>query len=178
MAELSTIARPYTKAAFQTALEQKALDKWSEMLSLAATATQDEQVSQLLSNPALAADQKAGLVLDICSGKLDEQGKNFIQLLAEYKRLSILPEISALFDRLKAEHEKSVHVSVTSAFKLTKEQQTKLAQAIGKKLDRVVEISAVIDKALIGGVVIRTEDLVIDGSVRGKLQKLADAMNS
>lgn len=178
MAELSTVARPYTKAAFQTALEQKALDKWSEMLALAAEATQDEQVSQLLNNPALASDQKAGLILDICSEKLDEQGRNFIQLLAENKRLPVLPEISALFDRLKAEQQKSVQIQVTSAFKLTKEQQTKLAQAIGKKLDREVEISAEVDKALIGGVVIRTEDLVIDGSVRGKLQKLAEAMNS
>lgn len=178
MAELSTVARPYTKAAFQTALEQKALDKWSEMLALAAQATQDEQVSQLLNNPALASDQKAGLILDICADKLDEQGQNFIQLLAENKRLPVLPEISALFDRLKAEQQKSVQINVTSAFKLTKEQQTKLAQAIGKKLDREVEISADVDKALIGGVVIRTEDLVIDGSVRGKLQKLAEAMNS
>ncbi|WP_207060722.1 F0F1 ATP synthase subunit delta [Motiliproteus sp. SC1-56] len=178
MAELSTVARPYTKAAFQTALEQKALDKWSEMLSLAAQATQDEQVAQLLANPGLAAAEKAGLVLDICAEKLDEQGRNFINLLAENKRLPVLPEISVLFDRLKAEQQKSVQIQVTSAFKLTKEQQTKLAQAIGKKLDREVEISAEVDQALIGGVVVRTEDLVIDGSVRGKLQKLAEAMNS
>lgn len=178
MAELSTVARPYTKAAFQTALEQKALDQWSEMLSLAAQASKDEQVAQLLANPALPSGEKAGLILDICADKLDERGRNFINLLAENKRLPVLPEISVLFDRLKAEQQKSVQIHVTSAFKLTKEQQTKLAQAIGKKLDREVEISADVDKALIGGVVVRTEDLVIDGSVRGKLQKLAEAMNS
>ena len=178
MAELSTVARPYTKAAFQTALEQKALDKWSEMLSLAAQASEDEQVAELLANPALPSEEKAGLILDICADKLDERGRNFIKLLAENKRLPVLPEISVLFDRLKAEQQKSVQIHVTSAFKLTQEQQTKLAQAIGKKLDREVEISAEIDKALIGGVVVRTEDIVIDGSVRGKLHKLAEAMNS
>jgi F-type H+-transporting ATPase subunit delta len=175
MAELSTIARPYTKAAFETALEQKALDKWSEMLALAAQATQDEQVSNLLSNPALRTDQKAEIILDICSDA-SEQVKNFIGVLAENNRLLVLPEISSLFDRLKAEQQKSVDIEVTSAFKMTKEQQTKLAQALGKKLDREVNISSSIDKGLIGGLLIKTEDLVIDGSIRGKLAKLSEAL--
>ncbi len=175
MAELSTIARPYTKAAFETAHEQKALDKWSEMLALAAQATQDEQVSNLLSNPALRTDQKAELVLEICSGA-SEQVKNFISVLAENNRLLVLPEISSLFDRLKAEQQKSVDIEVTSAFKMTKEQQTKLAQALGKKLDREVNINSSIDKGLIGGLLIKTEDLVIDGSIRGKLAKLSEAL--
>ena len=103
MAELSTVARPYTKAAFQTALEQKALDKWSEWLSLAAQASKDEKVAQLLASPAIPREEKAGLILDVCADKLDEQGRNFIHLLAENKRLPALPEISELFDRLKAE---------------------------------------------------------------------------
>ncbi len=175
MAELSTIARPYTKAAFETALEQKALDKWSETLALAAQATQDEQVSTLLSNPALRTDQKAELILDICSD-VSEQGQNFIKILAENNRLLVLPEISSLFDRFKAEQEKSVDVEVTSAFKLTKEQQTKLAQSLGKKLDRDVNISTSIDKGLIGGLLIKTEDLIIDDSIRGKLAKLSEAL--
>ncbi len=175
MAELSTIARPYTKAAFETALEQKALDKWSEMLALAAQATQDEQVSNLLSNPALRTDQKAEIILDICADA-SEQVQNFIGVLAENNRLLVLPEISSLFDRLKAEQQKSVDIEVTSAFKMTKEQQTKLAQALGKKLDREVNISSSIDKGLIGGLLIKTEDLVIDGSIRGKLAKLSEAL--
>ncbi len=176
MAELSTVARPYTKAAFESALEQKSLDQWSEMLVLAAQAVQDGQVAELLRNPALSAAQKAGLVVDVCADKLDEQCQNFIHILAENKRLPVLPEISELFDRLKAEQQKSVDVDVTSAFKLTKEQQTKLAQALGAKLDREVNITSSQDKSLIGGLVIRTADLVIDGSVRGKLKKLAEAL--
>ena len=175
MAELSTIARPYTKAAFETASEQSALDQWSEMLALAAQATQDEQVTTLLSNPALGTDQKAELILEICSD-LSEQGQNFVKVLAENNRLLVLPEISSLFDRLKAEQQKSVDVEVTSAFKLTKEQQTKLARSLGKKLDREVNITSSIDKSLIGGLLIKTEDLVIDGSIRGKLAKLSEAL--
>lgn len=178
MAELSTVARPYTKAAFESALEQKSLDQWSEMLELAAQAAQDQQVAELLRNPALAAEHKAGLILDICADKLSEQCQNFIKILAENKRLPVLPEISALFDRLKAEQQKSVDVEITSAFKLTKEQQNKLAQALGTKLDREVNITSSQDKSLIGGLIVRTDDLVIDGSVRGKLQKLAEALSS
>ncbi|MEH6648828.1 MAG: F0F1 ATP synthase subunit delta [Motiliproteus sp.] len=178
MAELSTVARPYTKAAFESALEQKSLDQWSEMLGLAAQAAQDEQVAELLRNPALAAEQKAGLILDVCADKLSEQGQNFVKILAENKRLPVLPEISALFERLKSEQQKSVDVEITSAFALTKEQQTKLAQALGTKLDREVNITSSKDASLIGGLVIRTDDLVIDGSVRGKLQKLAEALSS
>tara|TARA_R110002167_G_scaffold57140_7_gene161994 strand:+ start:4550 stop:5086 length:537 start_codon:yes stop_codon:yes gene_type:complete len=178
MAELSTVARPYTKAAFESALEQKSLDQWSEMLSLAAKVAKDEQVAELIRNPALAAEHKAGLILDVCADKLNEQGQNFIKILAENKRLPVLPEISELFDRLKAEQQKSVDVSVTSAFKLSTEQQTKLAQALGAKLDRKVKITSSIDKSLIGGLVIRTDDLVIDGSVRGKLHKLAEALGT
>jgi F-type H+-transporting ATPase subunit delta len=178
MAELTTVARPYTKAAFESALEQKSLDRWSEMLSLAAQAAKDESVAVLLSNPALAAEHKAGLILDICADKLDVQGQNFIKILAENKRLPVLSEISELFDRLMAEQQKRVDVDVTSAFKLTQEQQTTLAQALGVKLDREVNITSSIDKSLIGGLVIRTADLVIDGSVRGKLHKLAEALGT
>jgi F-type H+-transporting ATPase subunit delta len=175
MAELSTIARPYTKAAFENAREQKTLDQWSGALALAAQTVADKQVASLLGNPALASDQKAELILAVCSDT-SEQFQNFVKVLAENNRLLVLPEISSLFDRIKAEQQKSVEIEVTSAFKLTKEQQTKLAQALGKKFDREVNISSSIDKALIGGMVIRTEDLVIDGSIRGKLAKLSEAL--
>ena len=132
-------------------------------------------MSTLLSNPALGSDQKADLILEICSG-MSEQVQNFVKILAENNRLLVLPEISSLFDRFKAEQQKRVDVEVTSAFKLTKEQQTKLVQALGKKLDREVNITSSVDKSLIGGLLIKTEDLVIDGSIRGKLSKLSEAL--
>lgn len=175
MAELSTIARPYTKAAFESAREQKALDQWSSAIALAAQATQDEQVSTLLSNPAIESEQKAQLIIDI-SSDANEQFQNFIKVLADNNRLFVLPEISMLFESLKAQQEKSVDVFVTAAFDLTDDQQTKLAQALGKKLDRDVNITSEVDASLIGGLLIKAGDLVIDGSVRGKLAKLSEAL--
>lgn len=175
MAELSTIARPYTKAAFETAREQKALDQWSSAIALAAQATQDEQVSELLSNPSIEDAQKAQLILDIGSDA-NEQFQNFVKVLAENNRLFVLPEISVLFESLKAQQEKSVDIVVTAAFELTDKQQTKLAQALGKKLDRDVNISSEVDASLIGGLLIKAGDMVIDGSVRGKLAKLSEAL--
>lgn len=175
MAELSTIARPYTKAAFEAAREQDALEQWSGAIALAAQATKDEQVSQLLGNPAITDEQKAQLVLDI-SSDTSEQFQNFIKVLAENSRLLVLPEISTLFEDLKAQLQKSIEIDVTSAFELTEEQQTKLAQALGKKLNCDVTISSDVDPSLIGGLLIKAGDLVIDGSVRGKLAKLSEAL--
>lgn len=178
MAELSTVARPYTKAAFQAAVEQQALDKWSDTLALAASAVQNEQVAKLLNNPALGSDAKADLILELCSEKLDDQAQNFIRILAENKRLPVLPEISKLFDIMKAQMQKSIDVAVTTAFEMSEELQTKLAQALGKKLACEVSVTTEVDESLIGGAVIRAGDLVIDGSIRGKLAKLSETLRS
>ncbi len=177
MAELSTVARPYAKAAFEHALSQGKLAEWSNMLAAAANAVSDPAVQTVLSNPAVSHDQKAGVINDICPG-LDESGKNFVQTLSEVSRLSLFPQIAEQFETLKAEQEKMVEVEITSAYELTKAQQTKLAQALQKRLNREIKIQTQVDKSLIGGVLIHAGDTVIDGSVRGKLAKLAEAMNS
>mgnify|MGYP005987745533 CR=1 FL=1 len=177
MAEVNTVARPYTKAAFEYALDKGNLDQWSAMLSLAAAAAGEENIARVLGNPALTDTQKADLMISICDDA-DEAGKNFLALLAENKRLAALPEISNQFAKLKANQEQSLDVEVTTAFALLDEQQEKLAQALKTKLGRDVTLTSQIDKAILGGVVVRTEDLVIDGSVRARLAKLAEAMNS
>jgi F-type H+-transporting ATPase subunit delta len=180
MAESITIARPYTKAAFETALAQGDLGSWSEFLHLAAAAVIDADMKTALENPALANAKKAQLVIDVCNASqaISEQAQNFVSLLAENKRLSLLPEVANLFAVLKANQEKSVEVSITSAFELGNEQQDKLAQALTAKLSRDVTVKATTDASLIGGVVIHAGDLVVDGSIRGKLGKLAEALNA
>ena len=180
MAESITIARPYTKAAFETALAQGDLSSWSEFLNLAAAAVVDADMKVALENPALANTKKAQLVIDVCNASqaVSEQAQNFVSLLAENKRLSLLPEVANLFAILKANQEKSVEVSITSAFELGNEQQDKLAQALTAKLSREVTVIANADTSLIGGVIIHAGDLVVDGSVRGKLGKLAEALNA
>lgn len=180
MAESITVARPYTKAAFEIALAQGDLGSWSELLSLASMAVRDTDVNSVLQNPALDFAHKAQLIIDICSDKqiVSEQAKNFINLLAENKRLSLLPEVFNLFEILKANQEKSIAISITSAFELGNEQQDKLAQALSAKLSRQVTVDNTIDTSLIGGVIIHAGDLVVDGSVRGKLAKLAEALTA
>jgi F-type H+-transporting ATPase subunit delta len=177
MAEVNTVARPYTKAAFEYAMDKGNLDQWSATLALAAAAADDEKVARVLGNPALTDTQKADLMVGICE-EADEAGKNFLRLLAENKRLSLLPKINAQFAKLKADQEHSLDISVITAFELKDEQQEKLAQALKTKLGRDVSLTSEVDQSILGGVVVRTDDLVIDGSVRARLAKLAEAMNS
>jgi F-type H+-transporting ATPase subunit delta len=178
MAEITTIARPYAKAAFQFALEHKALDQWSTMLGFVAAVTSDAQMRLVLQSPSMTSEQKADAIISIDTEKLDAQGKNFIFLLAENSRLELLPVISELFELLKAEQEKTIEVTVTTAYDLVSDESDKLAQSLKTRLGREIQISSEVDKSLIGGLVIRAGDMVIDGSVRGKLAKLGESLNS
>ena len=132
----------------------------------------------MLGNPSLTAEQQAGTLTDVCGDALDVQAGNFIAVLASNKRLALLPEISSLFEQYKANQEKSVDVEVVSAFDLSDTARDKLAEALGTKLERQVKVRTSTDSDLLGGVLIRAGDLVIDGSVRGRLNKLAEALNS
>ena len=178
MAEITTIARPYAKAAFQFAFEQKELGQWSSMLDYLAAVTCDEAMLVVLQSPSMTSVQKAEAIVSIDEDRLNAQGKNFIFLLAENDRLELLPAISHLFELLKAEQEKTVEVIVTTAYDLASEEADKLADSLKERLGREVQISSEIDKSLIGGLIIRAGDMVIDGSVRGKLAKLSERLNS
>lgn len=178
MAELSTLARPYAKAAFEYARAGNDLAGWSQQLATAAAVAATDTMVKVLGSPALTAEQRAQMLIDVCGDALDAKGRNFIKVLADNKRLSLLPEIQALYEELKANQEKSVDVDVVSAFPLDSAMTERLAQALRGKLQRDVTINASVDNALIGGVLVRAGDVVIDGSVRGRLAKLALAMNS
>lgn len=178
MAELSTLARPYAKAAFEFAREHQALAQWSEQLATAAAVSANEGLDTVLDNPSLTAEQQAQTLNEVCGDATGQEVKNFVSVLASNKRLSLLPVISAQFELLKSNLEKSVDVEVVSAFDLNDETANKLADVLGKKLEREVKVSTSTDQDLLGGVLIRAGDLVIDGSVRGRLNKLAEAMNS
>jgi F-type H+-transporting ATPase subunit delta len=178
MAELATLARPYAKAAFEYALAANSLDQWSGMLALAAQVAQQDAVRKLLGSPAITAEVKGQSFVDLCGDALDVNGQNFVRNLAANKRLGLLPQIGQLFEAFKAQQEKTVEVEIISAFDLSGDLQDKVAKALSAKLDRKVNVQSSIDKSLLGGVVIRAGDTVIDGSVRGRLAKLAEAMNS
>ncbi len=178
MAELSTLARPYAKAAFEYARERSGIDAWSAQLITAASVAADDKVAALLDNPSLTDEQQANALSDVCGDEIGAEMKNFIAILATNKRLSLLPEIAQQFELFKANLEKSVDVEVISAFDLADETTAKLASVLGEKLEREVKVSTSTDKDLLGGVLIRAGDTVIDGSVRGRLNKLAEALTS
>lgn len=178
MSELTTLARPYAKAAFEVARQAGQLAEWSAMLAFAAEAVKAPQLGVLLKHPKLTNAQRADLVIDVCEGRINAAGQNFIRVLADNQRLALLPEISGLFEAMKALVEQTVDVSVATPFAMTGEQENTLAQALSRKLQRKVSVKSEVDPSLIGGVVIRTGDLVIDASVRGKLAKLAEALGS
>lgn len=178
MAELTTLARPYAKAAFESADQAGQLQQWSDMLALAAAVAQQDGMVKVLLSPSLTSAQKAQAFIDVCGDQLNEGVANLLKALAENKRLTLLPQIQQLFEQHKAQREQSVDVEVTTAFELSGELQDKLAKALSAKLDRVVTLSTTVDKAILGGALIRAGDTVIDGSVRGRLAKLAEAMNS
>ncbi|HAT40410.1 MAG TPA: F0F1 ATP synthase subunit delta [Rheinheimera sp.] len=177
MSELTNVARPYAKAAFDFAVEQKALAAWAEMLFFAAEVVKNEQVSQrLLSNT--AADAQAAFFIQVCGEQLNAHGQNFIKVMAENNRLAALPAVYEAYLVLKAEHEKEITVDVVSANELTADYQKKLSAALSQRFAREVKLNCSVDPAVVGGMLIKAGDLVIDGSVRGKLDRLATALQS
>jgi F-type H+-transporting ATPase subunit delta len=178
MADKTTVARPYAKAAFEEANGNKQLGPWSEALHEAATVVQDPRVHGLLGNPAVSDAQLAQLVIDLAGPELNEPGRNFVQTLAQNRRLGYLPEISTLFDALKDEAEGMIDVTVTSAVPLEKGQRETLSAALQRRLKRHVRLHCKTDPTLIGGAVLRAGDLVIDGSLRSRLDRIAHELTS
>lgn len=179
MADINTIARPYAKAAFEVALDAGKLEKWQEMLSMLAVVASDKNMQPLLNNPNIPSDKLAELLIDVCGGKkVDEYGQNFLRLLAQNKRLKALPAIFLAFEEFKAEHEKSVTVTVKSVVELSGKQIKAITSKLETKLNRTIKLKTEVDSSLLGGMIIEANDMVIDGSVRGKLQELSHALQS
>ncbi|ATH77090.1 MULTISPECIES: F0F1 ATP synthase subunit delta [unclassified Halomonas] len=178
MAEQTTVARPYAKAAFEYARDHQALDVWSQALKVAAAIVKDRQVASLLGSPKLSSEQKVALLSDMLSDDADDAFKRFLVALADQRRLMTLDAIAEQFEHLRAEHEQRIDVTVVSAYKLDSKQQTKLANALKKRLNREISITTQVDKSLIGGVILRAGDTVIDGSVRGRLNRLSEALTA
>ncbi|APD88005.1 F0F1 ATP synthase subunit delta [Alteromonas sp. Mex14] len=177
MSELTTVARPYAKAAFDFAVEKNAIVKWQEMLAFASAVAENDEMHQLLTG-AVSADTLADIFNNVCGEQLDEHGQNLVKVLAENKRLAALPEISTLFDAFKADYDKEIEVDVTSASTLTDAQLKELVASLEKRLARKVKLNCNVDPALIAGMVINAGDTVIDGSVKSKLNRLADALQA
>lgn len=176
MAEKVTIARPYARAAFGYAQEHKAFAKWSELLGNSAAVVGDERVARLLSSPLVTPAQLVELIGEASGGNLDEHGKNFLSTLAQNRRLSLLPEIAAMYEVLRAEVENIADVQITSAVALTDAQRERLATALRKRMKREIRLHCDVDPSLVGGAIVRSGDLVIDGSLKSGLERLASEL--
>ena len=178
MAERITTARPYAKAIFSLARKGNSLAATSAGLTRAAEVVTDASVKALIGSPHVTPAQLAEIVTGVVGAELDEHSRNFVSLLAVNRRLGFLPEIAALFELMKAELENAVDVEVIAASKLTPDQESRYAAALQKKLGRQVRLHTKVDGSLLGGAVLKTGDLVIDGSIKGRLERLAVEMTA
>ncbi len=174
--EGATIARPYAEALFARAEETGKLDHWSEALAFLGAVVRDPAMAGIIGNPLFGRGELVRLMLEIGEGRLDEEGRNLVRLLVENDRLSVLPEMVDLYEQLKAESQRMLTVYVRTAYALQSAQKDKIAGALKERLGYEISIISEKDPELIGGIHIRAGDLVIDGSVRGKLQQLANEL--
>ena len=176
MAEAATIARPYAKAAFMSARDSKALADWSTALHTGASLVADSRIADLLGNPKMTDDQIVSMFQGLGGAAIDAHWQNFVRLLAAYKRLEVLPSISDQYEILRAQFEREVDVQVTSAVPMTAEQQAKMSASLKTRFKREVRMTTAVDASLMGGAVIRAGDLVIDGSIKGRLERMASEL--
>ncbi len=177
MSELTTIARPYAKAAFDFAVEADAVESWLEQLTFATQVSKDDTIKTYLSG-GVSVEQATTLFLNVCGEQVDSKGQNFLKLLAENHRLLALPQVLEQFCELKAEHEKTVNVNILCAVELKTAQTEILSAALEKRLARKVKLNCKVDKSIISGLVIQAGDMVIDGSIQGKLNRLSQSLQS
>jgi len=174
--ETITIARPYAEAVFARATETKSLDSWSEQLKFLAALVADATMASVIVNPKFGGDKLAELLIEIGESHFDEEGQNLVKTLVQNDRLAVSGEIATLYEELKAESQRILNVHVTSAYALETTQETQIADALKAKLGYDITVTSDIDADLIGGVHIRAGDMVIDGSVSGQLQQLANEL--
>jgi len=176
MDDPSALARPYGLAAFSQAQEEGTVEEWGATLGLLTTIMQDATMRALIANPKVNNQQLAELIIDVGGDGISKTGGNFVRLMAENERLGEVASVAAVFQAERDASEGRSHVEVTSAFALTEPQQNSIADSMRKRLGTEVDVSVTVDKSLIGGVVIRAGDTVIDASLRGRLDQLGQAL--
>ena len=178
MSELTTAARPYARAVFEMADKTGELAKWSELLAFMGAVAENAEVQDLLASPKMAKQAGADAFIALCDKKLNDKAENLVRMLAENDRLSLLPEMSVLYEVLKDEAEGSVEAQIIAAKKLTQAEEKSIAAALKKRLGRDIKLKVSVDGSLLGGAIIRAGDLVMDGSLKGRLDKLTHMMTS
>jgi F-type H+-transporting ATPase subunit delta len=177
VADEATTARPYARAAFEHAHAAGQLAAWGEWLERASMVIADPRVHPLIGNPHVQRSELVAFVVELAGAGGDEKAGNFFRLLADNGRLALLPQIALQYATLRAEVENTVDVTVTSAMPLTAEQSANLTAALTRRLRRTVRLAATVDPTLIGGAIVRAGDFVVDGSLRGRVERLGNTMS-
>lgn len=177
MADNASIARPYAKAVFDLATEVGNQDDWSSTLESLAAISQDEEFGKAVNSPQVTAEQLEELVLGVLGKKVPEGGDNFIKLLAQNGRLEALPDVQQQYTLLLAESRKSIEAEVLTARPLSADQKSNLTDALQTRLGVTVSLLETVDESLVGGAIVKAGDLVIDGSAKGRVEKLAIALS-
>jgi F-type H+-transporting ATPase subunit delta len=178
MAERITVARPYAEAAFALAREQNALPVWSEMLRTAAAVADDPQMQAALDNPKLSTADKEALFLSVCGERLNAEGRNFVRVLIEAERIGFIREIRDLFGTLRDADEGLARANITSAFPISDTELADLKGALERRFGKKIETTVSVDASLIGGAKIVVGDTVIDASIRGELEAMANHLRT
>lgn len=178
MSSLTTLARPYAKAAFELAQVESKLAKWDEMLALASAMVADPSMAGLLESPHVSGEQAVRIVSEAAGDSFNDRFNDYLSVLASNGRLPLLPEVTVLYQTLRAEAEKRLSVRVVSAIELDEDQADRLKAALARRFEREIELKSEIDANVLGGAVVYAGDQVIDGSLRGRLQKLANNLSN
>ena len=178
MAELTTIARPYAEAAFRIARDANALPVWSEMLRFLAEVAAEPRAASALDNPKLTAADKSALLLSIGGERLDATGRNFVRVLVDADRITVLPQIRILFEALKNGADGVAKARIDTAFPLTDAQAADLQAALEKRFGKKIETTVNVDPALGGGARITVGDTVIDGTIEAQLAAMSTQLRA
>jgi F-type H+-transporting ATPase subunit delta len=177
MSELATLARPYAAAVFKRAKETQSATNWSKSLAFMSEILKNQDISVVVDNPKVDKQSLSALMLNICQGHVDEENVNLLKLLVHNNRLHLVPTIAKLFEAYKAEDEGYMEVEVMTAYPLSKEAKQEFTATLEKNFGKKIHMKVVVDKSLIGGVLVRAGDKVIDGSIKGRLQHMKKALH-
>jgi F-type H+-transporting ATPase subunit delta len=176
MSELATLARPYAAAVFKRAKETQSATKWSKSLAFMSDILKNKDISVVVDNPKVDKQRLSELLLDICQGHVNGESENFLKLLVHNNRLRLVPTIAKLFEAFKADDEGYLEVEVLTAYALSKEAKQEFTATLEKNLGKKIHMNVAVDKSLIGGVLVRAGDKVIDVSIKGRLQYMQKAL--
>jgi len=178
MSNVTTLARPYAKAAFELADAHNVTAAWNDMLALASLLVSEESMASLLQSPDVSSQQVVQILSDVAGESFDDNFRDYLSVLAENKRFALIPEITKLYQTLREEADKLLRVRVVSAFALDESQATRLKDALARRFEREILLESEVDNSIIGGAVVYADGQVIDGSLKDRLSKLSNSLSS